>query len=294
MTNIKNFLNLFLNSNEISSIDNSQLNLTLNLEEVQDIKNFIEQINKESSNFKVAGSHRINDWEKGWSGEGVYFSEDKYNNIPYYFKNNTHVRIKDKIYKDINGFAEVDLLRAFQTFIFSTMLPIFDTKTICEYGCGTGCNISFLVNKFKNLDFYGTDWAISACNKLIENNILSHEKVNTTNFFDPRTFFSPAKNFIAFTNASLEQTGSDYIDFMKYLFSNSYCVGGIHIEPVKELLDLKSILNRQSYEYSKKRGYLSDFYKFMKNSLKENLILAKDYGFGSKFISGYQVICWKK
>ena len=157
--NVKNALKLILKDDEISRIDKAHLDLTLNLEEVIDIKNFINHIYSKSLNFKVAGSNRINDWEKGWSGDGVYFSDDKYNNLPYYFKNNTHIRLKEKVYKDINGFAEVDLLRAFQLFIFNTYLPKFNCSTICEYGCGTGSNISFLRENLTEIEFYGTDWA---------------------------------------------------------------------------------------------------------------------------------------
>ena len=81
---------------------------------------------------------------------------------------------------------------------------------------------------------------------------------------------------------------------MKYLFNLENCLGGIHIEPIKELLDLKVDLNKQSYDYSHKRGYLNDFYKFMKRNLSNNIMLSKDFGLGSKYISGYQVISWKK
>ena len=292
--NVKNALKLILKDDEISRIDKAHLDLTLNLEEVIDIKNFINHIYSKSLNFKVAGSNRINDWEKGWSGDGVYFSDDKYNNLPYYFKNNTHIRLKEKVYKDINGFAEVDLLRAFQLFIFNTYLPKFNCSTICEYGCGTGSNISFLRENLTEIEFYGTDWAKSACENLIKNNILDKEYVYLTNFFDPKTYHCPPKNFIVFTNASLEQTGDNYKLFMKYLFNLDNCIGGIHIEPIKELLDLKVDLNKQSYDYSHKRGYLNDFYKFIKRNLSNNLMLSKDFGLGSKYISGYQVISWKK
>lgn len=53
--NVKNSLKLILKDDEISRIDKAHLDLTLNLEEVIDIKNFINHIYSESLNFKVAG-----------------------------------------------------------------------------------------------------------------------------------------------------------------------------------------------------------------------------------------------
>jgi hypothetical protein len=282
--------------NELDLIDKNIQNLLLNLEEVSDLKAFIEECKSETTKVKVAGSHRLSDWESGWSGAGVYYSEDSYNNLPYYFKNNTHVRIGHKVYKDKNGFAEVDMLRALQLVVFKKyFLEInHQIKTICEYGCGTGSNIQFLKNKINSLDFFGTDWAISACKKLIDNKILNENKVYRTDYFDPSTFFSPDCNYLAFTNASLEQSGDNYHNFMNYLIDNDKCKGGIHIEPIRELINLDYDINQQSFEYAKVRGYLNGFYNFMSNIPNINILTAKDYGIGSKYINGYQVLSWKK
>ena len=42
---------------------------------------------------------------------------------------------------------------------------------------------------------------------------------------------------------------------MEYLFLNDLCIGGIHIEPIRELLNLTYDINKQSYSYAEKRGY---------------------------------------
>ena len=291
---LKNILNHILSKDELLYIPDNILEKILDLKEVNDINSFIKNCEKETVNFKIAGAHRRADWEKGWSGKGVYYSNDEYNNLPYYFKNNTHVRIGNKVFEDLQGFAEVDLLRSLQFYIFNRFLPNYNCSSICEYGCGTGSNISFLKGKFNKLNFYGTDWADSACEKLIENEILSKDKVGLTNFFEPSSYFSPSLKYIAFTNASLEQTGENYKQFMEYLFLNDLCIGGIHIEPIRELLNLTYDINKQSYSYAEKRGYLKNFYNYMNFNNSINIFKAYDYGIGSKYLNGYQVLCWIK
>jgi hypothetical protein len=146
---------------------------------------------------------------------------------------------------------------------------------------------------FPDLDFYGSDWVESACKKLIENKILDEEKCRLVNYFDVNSFSGAPVPYAAFTNASLEQSGDQFKDFMRFLVGNPRCLGGIHIEPVRELLDLSNPLNVQSYGYAEKRGYLTDFYQNLKQ-LDVEILVAKDFSVGSKYISGYQVICWKK
>jgi len=291
---LKKILDKVFSKDELDLLEEKFLNLTLDLEEVHDIESFVDECREESKNFKVAGEHRLSDWEKGWSGDGVYYSDDSYNNLPFYFKNNTHIRVRDIVYKDNSGFAEVDALRALQLVIFRKILMKFDCNTVFEYGCGTGSNIQFLRNNINTLNFYGSDWAISACKKLVDNGILEQEKVSRVNYFNPSTYAGAKENYLAFTNASLEQSGKNYHDFMSYLFKNSNCLGGIHIEPIRELIDLKLKINQQSFEYAKNRGYLNGFYDYMSSNSDIQIIIANDYGIGSKYINGYQVLCWKK
>ena len=261
------------------------------LRKVHSILEYIEKCRIDSLGFKPAGEERYSDWEDGWAGGGIYDGCDQYQNLPYYFKNNTHVRIGEAVYEDRLGFAEVDLLRGLQAIIFSTYLPSFDAFNIIEYGCGTGSNISYLSKLFPRYEFYGADWAESAKRNIVKRGILPADRFRIVNYFEPATFSSPPSNFIAFTNASLEQTGEKYGAFMDYLERNNNCRGGVHIEPMRELLDLSSLLNRQSFSYAESRRYLTDFSENMKKR-DINIFLAKDFGIGSRFISGYQVLVW--
>jgi len=290
---IQNLLSSVFSDQQLKHIPSKLLEKSVCLSEVKNINQFIEKCNADSINFKIAGEHRLKDWEIGWSGKGVVDRDEEYSNMPYYFLNSTHIRIKDRVFEDKSGFVEVDILRALQTVVFSEINFTNPRIAVIEYGCGTGCNIQFLKKRFSEIQFYAADWAQSAMQRIIDNKILHPKNCYLVDYFKKETFASPDQDFIAFTNASLEQTGSRYSEFIDYLVNNPFCLGGIHIEPIRDLLDLTSPLNKQSHNYAEKRGYLTGFLSYIKN-LPVKVIQAKDYGIGSRFISGYQVLIWKK
>ena len=291
---LKDWLKKTFTAQELKLIPQKYLDKKISLKEIKNINNYILKCEEKSKFFKISGKHRKGDWEKGWSGDGVYYSNDDYNNLPYYFKKNKYLRLDGKIFRDKSGFAEVDFLRALQLVIFKTYLPLVKSKTIIEYGCGTGNNIQFLrKNLSKRYNFFGSDWVSSANKKLIENRILKTDSVFNVNFFDKNTFKAPTKRYIAFTNASLEQAGNNYQEFMSFLFEDKLCRLGIHIEPIRELLNISNPLNHQSFKYEEKRGYLKNFIRYLhKKNFK--IKLAKDFGIGSSYLSGYQVVVWGK
>jgi len=261
--------------------------------EEKNIPCFIKKCISETKEFKIAGAHRKNDWEQGWSGDGVYYSDTDYNNLPYYFYKNTHFRFGRKVFRDNSGFVEYDLLRALQAISFYEFIGTGSSASIFEFGCGTGSNIQFLKKIYPLINFIGSDWVQTATNKLIENQIVSPGNARLVDYFDSNTFPKMDGDYIAFTNASLEQAGDKYQEFMNFLIEDPHCLKGIHIEPVREILDLQNPLNVQSYIYAENRNYLTDFTNFL-SSKNLNLISFKDYEIGSKYINGYQVVTWSK
>ena len=288
---LKSYLEGIYNDHELSLINSFWLERDVVLNKIIDIQNFLKDCDNESLTFKKAGPHRIDDWENGWAGQGVTNEFDDFPNIPYYFKKNTHVRLGKGIYEDISGLTELCLLRTIQDVAFSSNI-LKNVNSIVEYGCGTGHNLTYLKSQ-KNYELYGADWAQSAVEKLVENKIVKYGNAFKVDYFKPETYISPNEPFIAFTNASLEQSGTNYKDFMNFLFKNDSCHGGIHIEPISDLVQPIHPLNISSINYTDKRGYLEGFYNFMKNS-NMTILQANDYGIGSKFLSGYQLLIWSK
>ena len=61
---------------------------SIRLRPVEDIESFIAACEAERDGQKLAGRHRIKDWEDGWSGHGIAPDEGFGANVPYYFKKN--------------------------------------------------------------------------------------------------------------------------------------------------------------------------------------------------------------
>ena len=74
---LKSLLLDTFSDNELKLIPEKYLNRELNLIEIEDHENYLLHCKEKSKLFKIAGQHRIADWEKGWSGDGVYYSEDE-------------------------------------------------------------------------------------------------------------------------------------------------------------------------------------------------------------------------
>lgn len=290
------FLELYLDKSD--SLDLGPYgDISLCLEKVLDVENFIAECEIETRDFKVAGQHRVNDWEKGWSGSGIVSRVDgaPEDDLPFYFKKNTHIRVGDHVYRDLGGYAEFILLRNLQSLVFNNVNDILlgRAQSIVEYGCGTGHNIRFLKRLIQNVRSWGAcDWAQSAVDRVVNQKIVNAEFARRVNYFDLDTFWGPDIPFVAFTNASLEQSGSDYGAFISYLVSCDNCVGGIHIEPISELLGSTS-LDENAFGYCNRRGYLTGFSTFL-HSQPVNIVKSHNYGLGSKYISGYQVVIWSR
>jgi len=268
---------------------------SIRLRPVEDVEGFIAACEAERGGQKLAGRHRIKDWEDGWSGHGIAPDEGFGGNVPYYFKKNEYVRILDDVYRDEDGYLELKLLRVLQILAVRRAVSSFDPfEMLVEYGAGTGHNLEFLRSVFgEAFDFGGCDWASPAIDNMVVKGIVAEKNARRVDYFDEKTFWSPTcEAFAAFTNASLEQVGNDYREFIDWLVSNEGCVGGIHIEPVKELLS-NSPLDRNAFEYCEARGYLNGFLHYL-NRKDEISVFAKNFGLGSKFLSGYQMVLWRK
>ena len=288
---LKDYLLKIYSALEIAQVNDKWLSHAVNLKEIDDLDAFLSQCELESTTFKKAGPHRKEDWELGWSGHGITTEYPDFPALPYYFKKNTHVRIGDKAYQDLSGLTELYLLRTIQDVAFASEL-VKKAQAIIEFGCGTGHNLSYLSSRISH-NLYGADWAQSAVEGIVEAGIIKSGKAFKVDYFDRDSFQAPPESYIAFTNASLEQAGENYQEFVNFLFSDEKCIGGIHIEPISDLVSPTHNLNKFSIDYAKRRAYLTDFYEYMKNSGMK-ILVAKDYGLGSKYISGYQLLIWSK
>lgn len=231
-----------------------------------------------------AGSHRKQQWENGWA-ENL----KELDITPRYFGKYNINRLRGKLIQTYEKNFELKKLYSILDVLAKQYLN--NVKDIYEFGCGTGHNllrVRSIVNTEATL--HGLDWATSS------QKILKTLSIDAHNF----DFFNPSdlklvKNSGVYTVAALEQTGTDYKKFVKYLLKNKPSVV-IHIEPIPELLDPTNLLDYLSIKYMEKRKYLSGYLVYLKELEREGkikIIEARRSGIGSLFIDGYSIIVWK-
>lgn len=291
MKRLEEYISEIYSPSEFAAVKRRWKQRLVDLEIVSSTNEFLHQCETETKFLKRAGKHRLSEWEEGWNGSGVTNEYADFPNIPFYFKKNKFVRIGEKVYHDRSGLTELVLLRTIQDVALSFPL-IKNANCLIEYGAGTGHNLIY-ISELSSLTLYGADWAESAVNRLVDNGVVEPGRAFQVDYFNPSTYQCPETPFVAYTNASLEQTGDQYIDFMNFLFDSPNCVAGMHIEPISDYINPSSALNRFSIMYADRRGYLKNFYRFMQDSSVE-IVHVRDYGLGSTYISGYQLLIWKK
>ena len=121
--------------------------------------------------------------------------------------------------------------------------------------------------------------------------------LNSENFdyFNPKLELVLSENSAVITIASLEQTGENFKEYIKYLLSQK-CGLVIHIEPIGELLDDNDQIDNLSIKYFKKRNYLHgllDHLRILEANGELEIIDTRRSYIGSFFIEGYSIIVWK-
>jgi hypothetical protein len=276
----------------LSCLSQDILKSKFEVEEITDISSFLAENYQRPLRTSRAGESRRKEWNDGWSSSGVVI-DASLGPLPFYFKSSTHLRTAKSVYRDYTGYLEYHVLMNFQRAIFSTYFDKNSVDTICEYGCGIGSNLRNLASIFPNHKFYGADWAESAREYVNSDRIRQLKDFFNLNFFEFSTFKTPPDPFIAFTNAALEQTGDRFVPFLDYLLDEKLCLGGIHIEPIVELLNPFDARDKQSIEYASSRNYLRGLPTYFLQRYDVDLYM-KNYGIGSRYLSGYQLLIWKK
>lgn len=231
-----------------------------------------------------SGAHRKKQWEKGWrenleSGDGVpkYFGKHKINRL-----NGRFIYGLSKDYEQNMLYTIVDSL---------AKKYMSKSKNIYEFGCGTGHNLWRIKAINDNCRLHGFDWTESS--RAIVRSSGFHGEV--FDFFKPNYKLKLEKDSVVYTVAALEQTGTNYKEFVSYLLKNKPEVV-IHIEPIPELLDSTKLLDYLSIQYMHKRKYLRDYLTYLEGLEKQGkirILEARRSGIGSFLIDGYSILVWK-
>jgi hypothetical protein len=250
-----------------------------------------------SSELAVAGPHRRNDWEEGWSENLASFESEPIqdNLIPKYFGKGREARWRQKLIRPTS--------RKFEASMLSIIVRIFAEKYlknsthIAEFGCGTGVNLLDVRAVNASARICGLDWASSSqrlVKRLADQRNDERLEGRLFDFFSPDYAFELGTESAAITVAALEQVGEAFDQFLSFLLKKrpSVC---IHIEPVAELLDPYETLDLISLEYFRKRGYLSGFLPELQRRAELGQLVIHEVRrtfSGSLFIEGHSIIVW--
>lgn len=231
-----------------------------------------------------SGKHRKRQWERGWA-ENLR----KGDIVPRYFGKHGIQRRNGRLVMALDGEYERDMLYS----LVDSLARKYMSKAsdVYEFGCGTGHNLLRVRKANRDAVLHGLDWTESS-GEIVKK--LGFE-ADRFDYFRPDYGIVIRENSAVYTVASLEQTGTDYRKFVKYLLANRPKVV-VHIEPIPELLDPSVLLDYLSIRYMEKRKYLSGYLTYLRSLEKKGklkILEARRSGIGSFLIDGYSIIVWK-
>jgi hypothetical protein len=244
-----------------------------------------------------AGKQRKNQWEDGWKENLDSFIESGSLDslIPKYFDKYDVQRINGEFVIPLEVDFEIKLVSLIQYAIFEKYLQ--NSKSIYEFGAGTGHNLLRLRELNSGAKLYSMEWAKSGV-RLIN---LVAEKLGDKNlvgkvfdYFKPDYGFDLDPESSVYTFASLEQLGDQTDAIIEYWINKKPKVV-VNIEPMSEPLDENELLQFLSIKYFEKRRYLKDYIVKLRKLEESGVIKIHEIqktGFGSFFIEGYSLIVW--
>jgi|SRR3989344_5684663 len=245
----------------------------------------------------TAGSHRLNDWEKGW-GENlkkfIRSNHDLNQLIPQFVKKDAFIRFRNNFIRPESDSFETDFVTVMRYYLFSKYYK--NANALYEFGAGTGLNLVAASEIFPKMKLVGLDWAESSIN--IINALKEKLNINITgkkmDLFSPDKRYKLDKDSAILTVGTLEQLGTDFKTFVNYLLINKPQIC-IHMETIYELYDRTNLLDYLAAKYLEKRDYLKGFLPHLKllESKKKIKILEIRRTFGSFFHEGYTYIVWR-
>lgn len=245
----------------------------------------------------AAGAHRIDQWEKGW-GENLELllkagSVDAV--TPLYFGKHRVVRWGGELIHVLTPNFEYLLHTVLVDWVLETWLA--DVSAIYEFGCGPGYHLLRARKLFPDKPLVGLDWTTASQRILCEmvtRGLIGNLRGHRFNFFDPDETLNLKPGEGIYSVAALEQIGNQHERLLDFLCRKrpSVCV---HIEPIDELLDENTLLDRLSNAYSRKRNYLQNFLPTLQEWERRGRVrihAARRTWTGSLFLDGHSLVIW--
>jgi len=173
-----------------------------------------------SPELTVAGDRNSNSrWERGWEENLADYDPSRGFEAlrPKYVRSGQPVRLFQRFVMPLNPDFEYDWYEIFLEYLARRYMG--ESDTVYEFGCGSGFNVAFLSRLFQNRKkVWGLDWANSSV-KIVDKMARAGYNVEGRlfNFFEPDDSFRLEEGAVVLTVGALEQTGTRYVSFLKYL-----------------------------------------------------------------------------
>ena len=250
----------------------------------------------ESGSLSRAGANRKPVWENGWSENLRDFIASGYDLdklLPKFLKNNV-MRLTGGYVMPASPDFETSLVTVQRCYLFRKYFA--DAREVYEFGCGTGLNLVALAGLFPAKKLQGLDWSKTAIE--IVNKIAETKRLNISgrlfDMFAPDYSLDVPPGSAAFTIGALEQLGTDFEPFLRFLLDKKFAVC-VNIETIYELYDQDRLFDYVAAKYLEKRGYLRGYLTRVRSLESEGKIdiIKTKRGFGSLYHDGYSFIVWR-
>lgn len=255
-------------------------------------KYILEFVQRLNDDLVVAGEHRQEQWNAGWTENLREFQQsgDIFALVPKYHQKSNIARLHRGIIKARTPWFDYKLHSYFVDGIIFRYLG--DIKRVIEIGCGTGYHLYRFNQTFPKNQYLGTDWATSS-QEIIAAVGLSNVTGQRFDYFHPDGV--NMYNSLLLTIASLEQIQDQYAAFLDYVLDQrpALCV---HFEPIAEVLDPNDLIDYLTIKYIQKRNYLKNYLttlRKLEEQGKIHILATQRLNYGSKFIEGHTCIIWK-
>jgi len=245
------------------------------------------------------GAQRAGIWESCWSENLQNFvsgGHDLERLVPKFMKPGQPVRLNQNYVFPRNPNFELDFYQVCRAFLFDRYLA--KSKSVYEFGCGSGFNLVALSQQFPNVNLYGLDWSKSSY-EMVGMLAKSHGmkiKGLPFNFFEPDHSLDLDPDSGVLTMCALEQVGPRHEAFVEYLLAKKpgICV---NMEPLVDLYDEATNLpDYLAARYHRKRGYLDGFLPHLKDLAAKGrieILEIRRFYFGSIYHEGYSYVAWR-
>lgn len=246
---------------------------------------------------KVAGEHRIEDWERGWGENFDIFRKTGNPDaaVPLYFGKHPIVRWRRRWVRPVSESFDYRIICLLVEHAMERYMS--DKSAIYEFGCGPGYHLLRARQINPTARLVGLDWTTASqklLNGMAESGIDKNLEGRRFDFYHPEETLDFLPKSAVYTVAALEQVGIRHEAFIQFLLD---CKPEIivHFEPIDELMEKDNLHDQLSVLYSRKRNYLKGYLPRLEELEKEGKLTIhrkQRAHSGSFFIEGHSLIVW--